>query len=325
MPGEYEIETTVDLDNIDEAAAEAALRRAGEGMKQEEGGERSTDTPTGEEKTPAFDTSSLEPSAEELASYSETVQRRINRLVRARNDERRAAEEAQRERDEAVQFAQRALTKAQQLEEQTRSLTDASTSSEIEKLDLSLAAARQEYIEAADAYNTEAMAEANLKLARLTAKKERLEEQKAARPVASQEKPVVQQQVPARPSPDSRAREWAARNEAWFQKDKAMTAFAFGVHEELVSDGVNPTTDADKYYRHLDEQLKKRFPERFESSQQTDTGKASRTSPVAPASRTVSGKQRVTLTAAEVALARRLGVTPEAFAAEKIKLEKANG
>ena len=66
----------------------------------------------------------------------------------------------------------------------------------------------------------------------------------------------------------------------------------------------------------------RRFPEKFESAAATRTP---RTSPVAPATRTVGGRKKVTLTSTEIGLARRLGVTPEQFAAEKIKLENRNG
>ena len=101
-----------------------------------------------------------------------------------------------------------------------------------------------------------------------------------------------------------------------------MTAFAFGVHEDLVSRGVDPRTDAELYYKKLDEEVKKRFPEKFESETPQRTP---RTSPVAPASRTVGGRKKITLTSTELSLARRLNVTPEQFAAEKLKLEQRNG
>ena len=132
---------------------------------------------------------------------------------------------------------------------------------------------------------------------------------------------MVQPQPSAQRAPDSRAQDWAARNSAWFQKDKAMTAFAFGVHEDLVSKGVDPRTDAELYYSKLDEQVKKRFPEQFESTTQRSAANTRQSSPVASASRVVNGRRRVTLTTTEVATARRLGVTPEMYAAEKLKLE----
>jgi hypothetical protein len=103
-----------------------------------------------------------------------------------------------------------------------------------------------------------------------------------------------------------------------------MTAFVFGVHEDLVSKNVDPRTDSELYYKKLDEEVRARFPEKFE--QDPKPTNTPRTSPVAPASRTAAtGRRRVTLTTTELSLAKRLGVTPEQFAAEKIKLENRNG
>jgi hypothetical protein len=319
---DFDIETTVDLDNVDEAAAEKLLKRA-EASEIEVETVEDTRIPEKDRKaTPLPADDNPEPTEEELAAYSEGVRKRIEKLTHSRHDERREKEAAQRERDEAVQFAQQVLARQRVLEEQARSLATQSATTTLEKLDGDIAAARKEYIEAANSYDTEAMADAQMKVSALQAKKLRLEEQKEARTPLQAPKTGVQPQASTRPAPDSRAKEWVARNDAWFQKDKAMTAFAFGVHEDLVSRGVDPRTDSELYYKKLDEEISKRFPEKFESATATRTP---RTSPVAPASRTVGGRRKVTLSTTEVALARRLGVTPEAFAAEKIKLENRNG
>jgi hypothetical protein len=315
---EFDIETDVDLDNIDTDAANKLLQRAGE--KETIEVEEVADTRIAEKDRnakPLPKEVDAEPTEEELNAYSESVRQRIEKLTHARHDERREKESAQRERDEAILFAQQVLARQKELEERATTLAKQSASSTLEKLEAELAATKKEYIEAANSYDTEAMAEAQMKLARLVAQKERAEEQKNAAPVAQAEKSVVQPQASARPAPDKRAQEWAARNDAWFQKDKAMTAFVFGVHEDLVSKGVDPRTDSELYYKKLDEQVRMRFPEKFKEASQTPTH---RTSPVAPATRTVGGRKKVSLTTTEIALARRLGVTPEQFAVEKLKL-----
>lgn len=321
---DFDIESTVDLDNIDEKAASAFLKRAGEKDDievVEVADKRVPDEDRRAKPLPAND--NPEPTEEELASYSEGVRKRIDKLTHARNDERREKETAARERDDAIAFAQQVLQQKKVLEDHAQRLVAYSNTATIEKLDAELATAKKAYVEAANSYDTEAMADAQMALADLVAQKRQAEAQKFARPVASQEQNVVQTQPTARPSPDKRAQDWAARNDAWFQKDKAMTAFVFGVHEDLVSKGVDPRTDSELYYKKLDEEVKSRFPEKFESARPDNT--TPRTSPVAPASRTVNGRKRVTLTSTEVSLARRLGVTPEQFAAEKLKLENRNG
>lgn len=322
---EFDIESTVDLDNIDEKAAEALLARgaAKDDIEVEEVPDARV-APADRTAKPLPADDNPEPTEEELASYSEGVRRRLDKLTHARHDERREKEQAQRERDEAVAFAQRVMANQQALEARAQKMTEVTHAVTLEKLDADIAAARKAYVEAANTYDTEAMAESQMTLARLVARKERAEEQKNLQPIARVPQPVVQQPQSARPAPDQRAKEWAARNDAWFQKDKAMTAFAFGVHEDLVSKGVDPRTDSELYYKKLDAEVQKRFPEMFSGSDAPAT-RTSRTSPVAPASRTVNGRRKVTLTSTEVSLARRLGVTPEQFAAEKVKLENRNG
>jgi hypothetical protein len=325
MNTEFEFESTVDLDNIDEKAAEELLKR---GSKKDdiEVVEVADDKVTEKDRTakPLPKEVNPEPTEEELAAYSDSVRQRIEKLTHARHDERREKEQAQRERDEAVQFAQRALAQNQAMERQTAEVTQRWASTALEKIDADLAAAKKEYVEAANTYDTEAMAEAQSKMMRLEVQRQKAEEKKAEKPLAQAAAPAVQSQPTARPSPDTKAKEWAARNDAWFQKDKAMTAFVFGVHEDLVSKNVDPRTDSELYYKKLDEEVRARFPEKFE--QDPKPTNTPRTSPVAPASRTAAtGRRRVTLTTTELSLAKRLGVTPEQFAAEKIKLENRNG
>lgn len=325
---EFEIETTVDLDNIDTAAAKRFLdQHAVKDDKDniievEEVPDPGVD-PKDAKAKPLPKDENPEPTEEELAAYSESVRKRIEKLTHARHDERREKEQAVRERDEAIAFAQRALQDRKRLEEQAKKLTEESTTSSIKQLDTEISAAEKEYIEATDKYDSEAMAAAQKKLAALVVRRELAEAKKSATPIAPIDRPVVQPTPTARPAPDTRAQEWAARNGAWFQKDKAMTAFVFGVHEDLVSKGVDPRLEPDTYYSKLDAEVKARFPEKFEQ-ERTETAPRQK-SPVAPASRAVNGRRRVTLTASELAIAKKFRLTPEQFAAEKIKLENGNG
>lgn len=320
---DFSIETEMDLDAVDETAAKRLDERGAKDFADIEIEEvpdpRVSERDRKAKPLPAD--SDADPTEEELAAYSESVRKRINKLTHGREDERRAREQAQRERDEAVQFAQHALARAKTAEEGSQKLRVQSTDTSLAKLDGDIAATRKEYVEAANAYDSEAMADAQLKMATLVAQKNRLEIQKEAPPIAQPQTSVQQSQPTARPPPDKRAQEWAARNDDWFQKDKSMTAFAFGVHEDLVSQGFGPRADVELYYTKLDEKLKFRFPEKFEPALASrSTSRPS--SPVAPATRTANGRRRVTLSSTEMSLAHRLGVTPEQFAAEKLKLSE---
>ena len=107
--------------------------------------------------------------------------------------------------------------------------------------------------------------------------------------------------------------------------DEEMTALALGLHEKLVRSGVDPRSD--DYYERVDKTMKKRFPEYFGETQDNDEAPAPRTKPstvVAPATRSTAPRQ-VRLTASEAAIAKRLGLTPEVYAREKMRLESNNG
>jgi len=317
---EYEIESTVDLDDIDVEAAQKLLKRSEKAVEAEE-----VDLP---EETPAKAKPKAhaveeDPTEEELAQYSESVRKRIGKLTFDREEATRAATKAAQERDEAIRFAQQALAERKALEDRASKLSETSETAEMARVEADLQVARKAYKDALDAYDTEAAVEAQMKLADLVSQRNTLASQKSSRAATQAEKTVVQSPPSTRPAPDPRAQDWVARNSAWFQKDKAMTAFAFGVHEDLVDKGVDPRTEPEVYYRKLDEAVKARFPEKFEADDKPE--RQTRSSPVAPASRSVGGKKRVTLTASELNLARKFGLTPEQFAAEKIKLENSNG
>ena len=131
------------------------------------------------------------------------------------------------------------------------------------------------------------------------------------------------QRVPA----DPKAESWRQTN-TWFGADEEMTALALGLHEKLVRSGVDSRSD--DYYRRIDETMKKRFPEYFGEDQPQTMAREEKPVPrktnnvVAPATRSTAPRQ-VRLTSSEAALAKRLGLTPEAYAREKIKLESNNG
>jgi hypothetical protein len=82
--------------------------------------------------------------------------------------------------------------------------------------------------------------------------------------------------------------DWAAKND-WFEKDPEMTGYAYGLHEKLVRNGIDPRSD--EYYNQIDNAVRRVFPDKFddgpvieESAPQRQAGNV-----VAPAAR--SGKK----------------------------------
>ena len=130
------------------------------------------------------------------------------------------------------------------------------------------------------------------------------------------------QQAPQPQGPDDKAVAWQKRN-PWFGQKRSMTAYAYGIHEELREDGVE--IGSDKYYKELDKAIRKRFPDEFEERESSKSeGKKKVSSPVAPASRSTASN-KVKLSVSELNLAKKFNLTPEQFAKEKLKLERTNG
>ena len=132
---------------------------------------------------------------------------------------------------------------------------------------------------------------------------------------------VQRQQEPQVARPDDKVMAWQ-QNNPWFGQDEEMTASALGLHEKLKRQGV--VIGSDDYYAKLDKTMRKRFPEEFgepevQVKQKEDTPKA-KPNVVAPASRTTAPK-KVRLTTSQVAIAKKLGLTPEQYVKELLRME----
>jgi hypothetical protein len=262
---------------------------------------------------------------DELETYSAGVKKRINQLSHRYHDERRAKEELARQNQEAIALAQSILAENQQLK-QTLTWGQQEYVNEVKaKIEYAEKLAEDKYRKAYESGDTEGVLAAQKELQQAGLQKERLADFKppiqesAQTPLQTQQAPVYNapqaaQQRYTPPPVDAKAEEWATRN-PWFGEDAEMTSLAYGLHSKLVNSGVN--TQSDEYYAAIDKRMREVYPEYF--------GKAKKSSPVAPAGRSTSTK-KVTLTATQVALAKRLGVSLEDYAKHAAKLEKrANG
>lgn len=261
---------------------------------------------------------------EELENYSDKVKKRINQINHKYHDERRAKEQAAREREEAIRVAQSYKEEVDRLKNTLSWGTQEYTKAEQTKLEYAQKLAEDRYRKAYEAGDTEGVLEANKELSALAVQKDRVDAMVQQAVTANQYVPPLQQEntavysqqpepkAPVR-TPDPKAEDWAARN-PWFGKDEEMTSLAYGLHQKLVNEGVDPTSD--EYYQEIDSGIRKRFPEKFE--------RPKKSSPVAPAGRTTAAK-KVTLTASQVAIAKRLGVPLEVYAKHAAKEQNVNG
>lgn len=254
------------------------------------------------------------PDDEELTDYSGKVQDRIKKLRFEYHEERRAKEEAERIREEAIQAAKKLYEENEALKGKLSKGEEALVGQAKTRVQAELDRAKSAYKQAYETGDTDAIIEAQSKISELSAQKLQYERYrpkpvKPAQP-APEFKPQPQQQSF---KPDDEAVEWAERN-PWFGKNKKMTSFAMGVHDELVSEGIDPRSS--DYYERIDQEIRSTFPSEFDEPRQN------RGTVVAPASRSSKSPRKITLTQTQVSLAKRLGLSPEQYAAQLLK-EKA--
>jgi len=244
----------------------------------------------------------------ELDEISDSVQKRIDKLTYKMR-------EAERQRDEAVNYAQSVNHTATSLKEKLKN-SDTSLFKEYDnRVQSEIERAKALLREAQDAGDGEQVANATEKLSRASAEAENLRRLSAQQQIREKNQP---QEVPVEPyqptlqpqaaGPDPKAEKWAARNE-WFGDDQAMTFAAFGIHKELVDNGVDPTSD--DYYTKVDAKMQENFPHKFSQEQSAPVQQ------VAASSRGASGRKgsrKVKLTPSQVAIAKRLNVPLEEYA-----------
>ena len=259
-----------------------------------------------------------EVSDEELSKYDESVQKRIKRFTKGYHDERRAKEIAEREREAAIAYAQQLMMENNDLKG-TNSKTQAALIAQAKKVaDYDMAQAKKAYKDAYESGDSDALLEAQTKLNDASAKATRLKNYKppALQPVENNVQPQLQKTEVPTSAPvqvtDPDLIEWQERN-PWFGKEKKMTAYALGLHEEITSDGIN--AGSKEYYKRIDADLRKTFPAQFGAGEDAEAPKSQRTKSnvVAPATRSTAPR-KVVLTQSQVSLAKRLGVPLEDYA-----------
>ena len=263
----------------------------------------------------------------ELENYSEKVRKRLQRFSKGYHDQRRAAEDATREREEAVAYARTLQAEVGQLRgnlsKNQEVMLDQAKRNAASELDQ----AKAKYKQAYDSGDGDAMVDAQEALTGAKMKIERVNNFKL--PALQEPETNVQTRVSApTPSVDARATDWQKTN-SWFGSDDEMTSFALGVHQRLVKQGVNPKSD--DYYEKINSRMRQVFPDAFANSDADDEHETVSDEPrrkanvVAPATRSVAPR-KITLTRTQVALANKLGVPLTDYAKQvAIEMRKQNG
>jgi hypothetical protein len=275
---------------------------------------------------------------DELEAYSKEAKKKLKQLKKVWNDERRRADAAEKDREEIDRLAKAIMEENQRLKGQLSQGQQSLVESHKENAQKKLDDAKREYKDAYDSGDGERLVEAQERLTEAKLEARRLEEFKPQQnedTLQSSQSAVQSQNQPQRL--DAKTQAWLDKNQ-WYGKDDDMSYLAHGVHRRLEREGV--PIGSDHYWATIDEEVRRRFPEKFQGEgAKSSSDKAAKSADneaktskknskpatvVAPATRSTSPK-RVTLTPRQVQLAKKYNLTPEQYARELMKLESQNG
>ena len=310
MPTEnaHKADNLIDVGEADQQEAEINLDNKGEPEKVEAPKEEKieveevTDVPVQEDKREQ----KIE-KKDEVQEYSEGVQKRIAKLTRKMR-------EAERQKEEAVAYADAVNKQKNELEGRLSTLDKSYTSEFETRVKTNMVAAKQALKTAIESQDVEGQIAAQEQIANLTMDAARLNAMKVAAESKPKEVNVTPQQTKQSAQTDPMAEAWASDN-PWFGNDSAMTYTAFDIHKQLVEkEGYDPKSR--EYYDEVDKRIRVEFPHKFDKIEGNTTERAKPVQNVASAKRSAStkGRKTVKLTPSQVAIAKRLGVPLEEYA-----------
>jgi len=258
--------------------------------------------------------------ADELEEYSEKVKTRLKQMKKVWHDERREKEREAREKTEALSAAGRLL-------EENRKLKSTLSNGEVSLLEsykqsaaYEAESAKRAYREAYEAGDADKLVEAQEKLSDASYRVNQLNAYRPTLQESSYEVEQQPQQVQA-PSLDQKTIAWQERN-TWYGTDPEMTASALGLHQKLMNERGSQFAGTDEYWGVVDKTIRRRFSDYFgdEVVEKAAPRESKPSTVVASASRSRSSK-KIVLKQSQLAIARKLGLTPEQYAREVVKME----
>lgn len=260
--------------------------------------------------------------ADELEDYSEKVKLRLKQMKKVWHDERREKEREAREKAEALEIARRFKAEADRLRSTLSEGENHLLETYKQNVTFEIEQAKREYRDAYEAGDTDRVIEAQERLSKATMRAEQINNYRPTLQVAHTEVEMPQEQVNI-PRPDHKTMAWQERNQ-WYGSDAEMTASALGLHQKLVTQRGPQFAGTDEYWQTIDKTMRRRFPEYFGVDEVAEgNSKVAREKPapvVAPASRSRSPK-KIVLKQSQLAIAKKLGLTPEQYARELMKTE----
>jgi hypothetical protein len=258
--------------------------------------------------------------SDELEEYSDKVKTRLKQMKKVWHDERREKERVQREQQEALSAAQRLLEENRQLKKTLSQGEQSLVGSYKQTAEYEIDAARRAYRDAYESGDADKVVDAQEKLSRATLRLQQVEQYRPTLQHQETEVDIVPQQV-QQPRLDQKTVTWQESN-TWYGTDPEMTASALGLHQKLVNERGPQYVGSDEYWTAIDKTMRRRFPDYFgeEEAPKTSSRENKGANVVAPASRSRSPK-KIVLKQSQLAIAKRLGLTPEQYARELMKTE----
>lgn len=308
----------VELDSVKEELIEETIVEEKPGTDKSYENERETKLEDGGSADDAVQASEENTEKKkELEEYSEGVKRRIAKLTKKMR-------ESERREEAATIYAKSVLAEKEALSSRLAKLDTGFVSekenrikSGMEAAVAKLAKAREESDLKAEVAATAEISRLGYEEARLADLKARQAEQKAQASVPQQ--PIQQQEVEMPRQVDSRARDWARKND-WFNKDPIMTEGAKVIHRQLTEiEGYDPNTEPEEYYSEVDRRIRLEFPHKFDTNVTQESTRPTQTVASATRANRSSGRKIVKLTPSQVAIAKKLGVPLKDYA-EQLKI-----
>ena len=301
---EYEDDTDVDLDDDNEIDIEIE----DDTPEEDRGRPRRAESEEADIPEEGDDT--------DLEKHSESVQKRIKKLKFEYHEERRRKETADREREAALQYAHQVKGENERLRKNLNEGESVLITQAKARIASELSSVKSAYKVAYEAGDPDAVLDAQEKLSKLLSEQARVDNWTPPKQTASPDVPV--QQRPNVPKPDERARVWVEKN-SWFNEDRGMQRYAMLIHEELIENGVDSTSNS--YYSRIDAAMRQRYPDRFDDAPvEVRQPQRQAGSVVAPGGRnTPVSRHKVVISSSEAAIAKRLGLSIQQYAAQKLK------
>jgi hypothetical protein len=274
------------------------------------------DTPEADRYRTPMTSTPVDPTDEELATYSDSVKSRFKHFTKGYHDERRAKEAAVREKEEALRIAKSVFEENQRLKGSVNQNQSALLEQAKRVVGGEIEEAKRQYKEAYEAGDSDKLLEAQEALTNAKIRADKVNNFRPT-PLQVEETPVQIEQPFKQAAPvDDKLLAWQDKNQ-WFGKNKRMTSYALGLHEELVEQGIQ-IGSAD-YYKYIDADIQERFPDQVGAGESADAkSQRPKTNVVSPATRSTAPR-KIVLTTTQVNLAKRLGLTNEQYAREVAK------